>query len=76
MVMVPKPDAVRVGDLRPIGLMATLYRLWAAARLPLAREWLIGWTPELLGGRRGVCADTAALAGASRAQVALAVEAG
>ncbi|MCP4242022.1 MAG: hypothetical protein GY772_15810, partial [bacterium] len=61
MVQVPKPGATDATGLRPIGLMASVYRLWAAARVPVIRGWLRSVDAAVVGGRPGVGADVAAL---------------
>ncbi len=61
VVQVPKPGAADATGLRPIGLMASVYRLWAAARVPVLRGWLRSVDAAIVGGRPGVGADVAAL---------------
>ncbi len=61
VVQVPKPGATDATGLRPIGLMASVYRLWAAARVPTIRGWLRTVDAAVMGGRPGVGADVAAL---------------
>ena len=35
----PKPKATHEGQLRPIGLLPMVYRLWMAFRRPEAKQW-------------------------------------
>ncbi|MCP4239954.1 MAG: hypothetical protein GY772_05285, partial [bacterium] len=70
--LIPKPGAVNATDLRPIGLMPVVYRLWAVARQDPVRAWLRPQEHFILGGRPGVGADIASLEASIVATEALA----
>ncbi|MCP4242092.1 MAG: hypothetical protein GY772_16165, partial [bacterium] len=70
--MIPKPGATDATELRPIGLMPVVYRLWAAARQPFVRQWLRPLEHLVLGGRPGVGAELASLEAGAIAAEALA----
>ncbi|MCP4243385.1 MAG: hypothetical protein GY772_22755, partial [bacterium] len=70
--MIPKPGATDATELRPIGLMPVVYRLWAAARQPYVRQWLRPLENLVLGGRPGVGAELASLEAGAIAAEALA----
>ncbi|MCP4239057.1 MAG: hypothetical protein GY772_00675, partial [bacterium] len=72
VTLVPKPGATVATELRPIGLMATIYRLWAVARQQHVRAWLRPLEAWVAGGRPGVSSESAALEAAICADEALA----
>ncbi|MCP4244600.1 MAG: hypothetical protein GY772_29005, partial [bacterium] len=72
VTLVPKPGATVATELRPIGLMATVYRLWAVARQEHVRAWLRPLEAFVAGGRPGVSSESAALEAAICADEALA----
>ena len=39
VTLTPKPKATHKGQLRPIGLLPTIYRIWMSVRQPQAYEW-------------------------------------
>ena len=60
-MQVPKDGATDATGLRPIGLLASVYRLWAAARMGEVRLWQISADSDTLGGRVGSSAEEAVL---------------
>ena len=53
VVQVPKDGATDATGLRPIGLLASVYRLWAAARMGEIRGRQASASADTLGGRSG-----------------------
>eukprot|EP00973_Karenia_brevis_P047280 6561799-Karenia_brevis.AAC.1 len=52
--LIPKGDSRDPKDLRPISVMSTVYRLWAATRLHDIRDWTEQWLDGVQhGARRG-----------------------
>ena len=63
VVQVPKDGATDATGLRPIGLLASVYRLWAAARMGEIRGWQASASADTLGGRVGASAEEAVFGG-------------
>ncbi len=61
VVKVAKDGAEDATGLRPIGLMAMVYRVWAATRGAEVLQWITTVDPSLAGGRPGAGADVLAL---------------
>ena len=49
--LLPKGDPREAGDRRPIVLLSTIYRLWAATRAGAVRRWLRAYGIEQVGSR-------------------------
>ncbi len=66
--MIPKKD----GGRRPIGLLPSLYRVWAKVRRGEVRDWERKWAGPYFAAGPGKAADTAAWVSALRAELAAA----
>ena len=55
MTLSPKPGAEHEGQLRPIGLLPMIYRLWMAVRKPVTKEW----KAKIHGGRNASAVELA-----------------
>jgi hypothetical protein len=53
--LIPKGEGMAPGDLRPIGVLSAVYRLWASAWATRMAPWQEAWaSPALVGFRRGI----------------------
>ena len=68
IVLLPKPD----GGLRPIGLFASVIRLWSRARADIGRAWQAANSIPALFGGAGMGAQRAAWTIAARSEAAAA----
>ncbi len=66
--MIPKKD----GGRRPIGLLPSLYRVWAKVRRGEVRDWERKWARSYFAAGPGKAAETAAWVSALRAELAAA----
>ncbi len=66
--MIPKKD----GGRRPIGLLPSLYRIWAKVRRGEVRDWERKWARDYFAAGPGKAAETAAWISALRAELAAA----
>ncbi len=69
--MIPKKD----GGRRPIGLLPSLYRIWAKVRRGEVRDWERKWARSYFAAGPGKAAETAAWVSALRAELAAAAKA-
>ncbi len=64
--LIPKRD----GGRRPIGLLPSLYRIWAKVRAGAVRDWERQWARDYFAAGPGKSAEAAAWASALRAEIA------